>query len=124
MLPFSIEIKSGIPASEQLVEAVRKAVAKGELAGGEPFPSVRVLSRELRMSPTTAHKAVSQLKDLGLLESLPGIGMVIRNAGLDESEEALRLLRPLARQLVAEGKDLNISGEKLKDLLDEYLNTT
>lgn len=122
MLPFSIEIKSGIPASEQLVEAVRKAVAKGELPSGEAFPSVRVLSRELRISPTTAHKAVSQLKDLGLLESLPGIGMVIRNAGLDEDEEALRLLRPLARQLVAEGKDLNVSGERLKKLLDDYLS--
>ena len=121
MLPFSIDIKPGVPASEQLVEAVRKAVAKGELSGGEAFPSVRVLSRELRMSPTTAHKAVSQLKDLGLLESLPGIGMVIRAAGLDEDEEALRLLRPLARRLVAEGKDLGVSGKRLKELLDEWL---
>ena len=54
MLPFSIELKPGFPVAEQIVFAVRKAVVVGQLRPGDRFPSVRVLSQELRVNPNTA----------------------------------------------------------------------
>ncbi len=117
MLPFSIHFQPGLPPSEQLVDAVRKAVATGELKDGTLFPSVRTLSKELRLSPTTVHKAVAQLKSDGWLESRPGVGMQVRataGAGLDDR---LDLVRPLVRKLLREASELQISTSELLNLI-------
>ncbi|MEZ5300685.1 MAG: GntR family transcriptional regulator [Verrucomicrobiales bacterium] len=77
MLPFHFQLRDGIPVSEQLAQAVRRAILAGELEAGQEFPSVRVLAKELRISPTTAQKVIGELKAEGYLASRPGIGMVI-----------------------------------------------
>jgi DNA-binding transcriptional regulator YhcF (GntR family) len=77
MLPFSIQLQDGSPVSDQILLAVRKALLTGQMKAGDEFPSVRTLSQELKISPTTAHKVVLLLKDAGWLNSRPGIGMVV-----------------------------------------------
>lgn len=119
MLPFSIQIEPGVPPCDQLVDAVRKAVATGELEHGDAFPSVRRLSRELRISPTTAHKAVSILKDHGVLVARPGVGMEVHAPGGAGLEEKLKLLRPLAQKLAREAEKLDVSMTELVKLLKE-----
>ena len=57
MLPFRLQLEDGLPVSEQLVRAAKRAILGGELEGGEIFPSVRMVAQELRVSPTTVHKA-------------------------------------------------------------------
>ena len=42
-----------MPIAEQVVFAVKKAVATGQLRAGGAFPSVRQLSQELRINPNT-----------------------------------------------------------------------
>lgn len=113
MLPFSVTFQSGLPPSDQLVDTVRKAVATGELKDGAAFPSVRTLSKELRISPTTVHKAVAQLKSDGWLESLPGVGMRVRSAAGSRLEDRLDLLRPLTENLLREARELGISEKEL-----------
>ena len=54
MLPFTIQLQHGEPVYEQMLAAVRRALFSGQLRDGDAFPSVRVLSQELRISPTTA----------------------------------------------------------------------
>ncbi len=119
MLPFSIQIETGVPPSDQLVEAVRKAVATGELEHGDAFPSVRRLSRELCISPTTVHKAVTRLKEHGVLVARPGVGMEVHapeGAGL---EEKLKLLRPIAQEFAHEAEELNVSPAEVVKLVEE-----
>lgn len=108
-LPFTIRVQDGVPVSEQIVQAVRKAIFTRELADGEAFPSVRALSQALRISPTTAHKVVAQLREAGLLASRPGIGMVVTAAQLPSREERLVQLRPSCRQLLNEAAELNLT---------------
>ena len=99
MLPFSLD---------QIVRAVRKAVLTGQLVSGDAFPSVRAMSQDLKISPTTAHKVVSQLKTAGYLASRPGIGMVVCNPALPERGERLELLAPTCRELLDEAQDLGL----------------
>jgi GntR family transcriptional regulator len=56
MLPFSIDLRPGLPVAEQILFAVKKAVVGGQLRPGDRFPSVRVLSQELKINPNTAHR--------------------------------------------------------------------
>ena len=66
MLPFSIELKPGLPITEQVIFAVKKAVVAGQLKPGQAFPSVRVVSQELQINPNTAHKIVAALVAQGI----------------------------------------------------------
>lgn len=108
MLPFIIQIADGLPVSDQILQAVRKAMLTGQLAAGDEFPSVRTLSQELRISPTTAHKVVAALKDAGYLGSRPGIGMVVTTPELPPHDERIDHLQPLCADLLKEAGDLHL----------------
>jgi len=117
MLPFIIQIQDGLPVSDQIVQAVRKAMLTKQMAVGDIFPSVRTLSQELRISPTTAHKVVATLKDAGYLASRPGIGMVVRTPELPDRPERLDHLQPLCRQLLQEAGDLHLNFDDVVEAL-------
>ncbi|WP_395738351.1 GntR family transcriptional regulator [Prosthecobacter sp.] len=113
MLPFSIQLQDGSPVSDQILGAVRKALLTGQMRAGDAFPSVRTLSQELRISPTTAHKVVLQLKDAGWLNSRPGIGMVVTVPDQPSLKERLEQITPECRALLKEAADLNLTLEQV-----------
>jgi DNA-binding transcriptional regulator YhcF (GntR family) len=117
MLPFSIHLRDGEPVSDQIVRAAHRALASGELREGDLFPSVRVMAQELKISPTTAHKVMQQLKDLGFLASRPGVGMVVRAPKVPPLARRLELLAPSARRFLAEARDLHLSIDELAEFL-------
>lgn len=114
MLPFAVDFKSGAPVSEQVIYAVKKAAISGQLVPGDSFPSVRVLSQELRIHPNTAHKVVTALVDEGLLEIKPGIGSVVASRPSASASERANLLGNETERLVVEAR-------KLKLKLDEVI---
>lgn len=58
MIPFSVALRVGAPVTAQLLYVVDKDVIMALLLPGDKFPSVRVLSQELRMNPNTVHKVI------------------------------------------------------------------
>lgn len=117
MLPFSIQLKPGKPVFDQLVEAFHRALASGQLRDGDAFPSIRNLSRELKISPTTAHKVVAHLKDRGFLISQPGVGTLVTAPTLPEKPDRLRLLEPETQALIQQARDLQLSPDDLATLI-------
>ncbi len=118
MIPFIITLRPGKPVFDQLVQAFHHALVSGQLRDGDSFPSVRALSRELKISPTTAHKVVAHLKDRGFLVSLPGVGMQVSAPQLPDLEARLVLLEGSARRVIREARDLSVSKAELAQLLD------
>ena len=113
MVPFRLSLKPGIPIYEQAVYAATRAIVSGQMRVGDPFPSVRTLSRELKMNPNTAHKVVAQLLSDGLLESRPGIGTVIAKLPSSRLSERTELLNVQIEELVVEAKRLSIDLEQV-----------
>lgn len=115
MLPFSIELKPGLPISEQVLFAVKKAVVAGQLKPGEPFPSVRVLSQELRINPNTAHKIVATLVAEGVLVTTPAVGSIVaeRGAAADRAAKA-ELLGDELERVVVEAKKLGLTLDEVQ----------
>jgi len=74
VIPFRLTFEPGVPIHQQVTFAAKKAMVTGQLRPGETFPSVRVLSKALKINPNTAHKVIIQLTLDGLLEVRPGIG--------------------------------------------------
>ena len=115
MIPFRLTFQAGISLCEQAVYAVKRAIVAGKLRPGDPFPSVRTLSKELRINPNTAHKVVTQLVREGLLEVQVGQGTVVSTRPTPGATERSKLLREEMEKLVVEAKKL---GMELDDVLN------
>jgi GntR family transcriptional regulator len=114
MLPFSIELKPGLPMAEQILFAVKKAVVGGQLASGDPFPSVRALSQELRINPNTAHKVIAALVAQGVLITTPAVGSVIAAQAPGSGRERAELLGSELERLVVEAKKMGLTIDEVQ----------
>ncbi len=114
MLPFSIDLKLGLPVTEQIIFAVKKAVVSGQLRPGEAFPSVRVLSQELKINPNTAHKVVALLVSEGVLLTKPAIGSVVAEPEAGSRRERTDLLGTEVERLVVEARKLGLAQDELQ----------
>jgi GntR family transcriptional regulator len=120
MIPFRVDFRPGISIYEQIVYASKKAIISGQLRTGDVFPSVRALSRELKVNPNTAHKVVTALVSAGLLEAQPGIGTVVATLPESRQSERTQLLGPVMEQLVVEAKKLGIGIEDVLTSLSAH----
>ena len=69
----------GTKKYELVVNAIRGAISRGELAYGDPLPPERVLIDEFGVSRSSLREAFSVLELLGLIESAPGRGRFVRS---------------------------------------------
>ena len=113
MLPFTVELGTGSSVYRQLVYAVQKAIVSNELSPGDRFPSVRMLSQELRINPNTAQKVVTRLVDQGLLDVQPGVGTVVAQLPEPSQRERSALLVQEVEQLVVEARRLSLTMEQV-----------
>ncbi len=120
MIPFRLTAQPGVPIYEQAVYAATRAIVAGQMRQGDPFPSVRVLSRELKINPNTAQKVVAQLLNDGLLESYPGIGTVVAKRPSSSSSEKAALLNRRIEELVVEAKRLSINRDEVIESLEKH----
>jgi len=121
MVPFRVTFRAGVSLFEQVVYAAIKAMVSGQLRPGDPFPSVRALSKELKINPNTAHKIVAHLVNEGLLETRPGIGTVVAVLPDSTRKERTQLLGHEIEELVVEAKRLGIElAEMLGSITDHW----
>jgi GntR family transcriptional regulator len=113
VIPFRVSFRPGVSLFEQVVYASKKAMISGQLRPSDPFPSVRTLSKELKINPNTAHKIVAYLVNEGLLETRPGIGTVVAVLPEATKKERTQLLGQEIEELVVEAKRLGIDREEM-----------
>ena len=120
VVPFRVNLQPGIPVHEQVAFAARKAMLSGQLRPGDPFPSVRALSKAMKIHPNTGQKVVAQLTADGLLEVRPGIGTIVCQPPPASRAERGRLLGCDVEQLVVEAKRLGLTVDDLHAAVDEH----
>jgi GntR family transcriptional regulator len=120
VIPFRVAFESGVSLYEQVVYAAKKAVIAGQLRPGEPFPSVRVLSKALKINPNTAHKVITQLTAEGIIEVHPGLGTVVAGRSPSSAAERGNLLKKELEQLVVEAKKLGLDLEQVTHAMAEH----
>lgn len=120
MLPFNVSFRAGEPAYAQVVYAAVRALVSGQLRAGDPFPSVRALSQELRINPNTAQRVITVLKEKGLLEVRPGVGTLVARAPDLDRRQRMALLKEQAEQLVVEALRLRLEPEEVVEAVREH----
>ena len=120
VIPFRVQFRPGASLYEQAVYAAKKAIVTGAMRPGDPFPSVRALSKELKINPNTAHKVITQLVNEGVLEVRPGIGTVVAGRPPSTAAERGNLLKRELEQLVVEAKQLGLDLDQVSEALTEH----
>lgn len=120
MIPFRLSFEPGISLYEQVVYAAKKAVVSGQMRPGDPFPSVRALSKGLKINPNTAHKVITHLVADGLLEVHSGIGTVVAKRALSSAADRGNLLNKELEQLVVEAKKLGLDLDQVTTAVAQH----
>jgi len=120
VIPFRIQLRPGVSISEQIIYAAKRAIVSGQLQPGDPFPSVRTLSREAHINPNTAARIIAALLAEELLESHPGIGTVVAALRDSTLRDRKDLLGRQVESLVVAAKGLAISRDDLLDSISDH----
>lgn len=120
MIPFRIQFEPGISLYEQVVYAAKKAVVSGQMRAGDAFPSVRELSKALKINPNTAHKVVMELVDEGILEVRSGIGTVVAKRASSTAADRGHLLNKELEQLIVDAKNFGLSLDDVTSAVTEH----
>jgi len=120
MIPFRVIFEPGLSIYEQVVYGAKKALIAGQMRSGDPFPSVRVLSKALKINPNTAHKVVGELIAQGILEVRPGLGTVVAELPGSTAAERGNLLKREVEQIVVEAKKLGLDVEEVTDAIVQH----
>jgi len=115
-----VDFKPGVPIYEQVVYAATKSIISGQLRPGDEFPSVRTLSKQLKINPNTAHKVVTRLADAGLLEIRPGSVATVAKRSSATKAERTNLLERQFEELVVEGKRLGIGLQDMQEAIAKH----
>jgi GntR family transcriptional regulator len=120
---FQVDFQAGKPVYLQLADQIRYAAASGRLRPGDPLPSLRPLSEELRINRNTIAKAYSELETQGIVETIPGKGFFLKQ-NLSPFTERVRqqMLQTEIDEAVVMAHHLQISREKFLGLVNERLD--
>ncbi len=117
-----INTSSMIPIYEQIIDQIKTLIRKGELKENDGLPSVRVLSKELKISALTVKKAYDILEDEGFTVTVHGKGTYV--AAINSElllEEQIKELEAEFERAVQKGRRYGISDDDIKSIFDIIL---
>ncbi len=74
---------SATPKYQQLANSILKAIEDGKLQADDVLPSINELSSQFEISRDTAEKGYKNLKNMGILGSVPGKGYYIKSTDIN-----------------------------------------
>ena len=77
---FAINPQSNLLKFQQLMDSVNEAISRNLLQVGDILPSVNQLCKESSLSRDTVFKAYAELKNRGVIESVPNRGYFVAKA--------------------------------------------
>jgi GntR family transcriptional regulator len=118
MRTLRVDPSDAVPIWKQIELGVRRLVASGALAPGGTVPSVRDLSRDLRVNPATVAKAYQRLADAGVLAVRRGEGTFVAEAPPAMSRgERQRLVRDAAGRYATVALNLGATLDEVEEEL-------
>lgn len=107
------------PIYEQLIDQIKTMIINGELRENDVLPSVRVLSRELKISALTVKKAYDNLEIEGFTATVHGKGTYVKGANqqllLEEQRKEIEID---LENVIEKGKRYGMSVEEIKELFN------
>ncbi|MGN0332606.1 MAG: GntR family transcriptional regulator [Lachnospiraceae bacterium] len=110
------------PIYEQIADQIKGKIMQGELQADTPLPSVRTLSKELKISALTVKKAYDELDAEGFIVTVHGKGSFVAFANqqllLEEKKKEVEADLEMA---IRKGRSCGMTNEEIKELFSIVL---
>lgn len=110
------------PIYEQIADQIKGKIMQGELQADTPLPSVRTLSKELKISALTVKKAYDELDAEGFIVTVHGKGSFVAFANqqllLEEKKKEVEADFEMA---IRKGRSCGMTNEEIKELFSIVL---
>lgn len=113
---------SMVPIYEQIVDQIKKMIVNGELHEDDILPSVRSLSKDLKISALTVKKAYDNLEQEGFTITVHGKGTYVAAANKDFIlEEQKKEVEADFEMAIQKGRRCGLKDEELRELFELVL---
>lgn len=117
-----INTSSMVPIYEQIIDQIKTMIRKQELKQNDQLPSVRALSKELKISALTVKKAYDELEREGFTVTIHGKGSYVTAANTElMMEEQKKEVEQDLEQAILKGRRFGSSDEDIKTLFELIL---
>lgn len=111
--------RSELPIYEQIKSQIKEAIFSGNLAEGEPLPSIRQLARDLKISVITTTRAYNDLEEEGFITSVQGKGSYVLPQNKEMAREnTLRKIELSLNDAIGTAKAGGITKEEVIRMLN------
>lgn len=111
-----------IPIYEQILDQVKTMIRNGELKENDVLPSVRSLSKELKISALTVKKAYDNLESEGFVVTVHGKGTYVAASNAERLlEEQKKEVEADLEMAIQKGRRCGISDEDIRSLFELIL---
>lgn len=111
-----------VPIYEQITDQIKTLIRNGELKENDNLPSIRSLSKELRVSALTIKKAYDTLETEGFTATIHGKGTYVTAVNAERLlEEQKKDLEIDLEKAIQKGRRCGISDEDIKILFEIIL---
>jgi len=114
-----INNSSMVPIYEQIIDQIKSAIIREELQPDTVLPSVRSLSKELKISALTVKKAYDNLEEEGFTVTVHGKGTYVAATNKNlMREEQLKEVEHDLEQAIMKGRRCGLNDEEIRNLFE------
>lgn len=116
-----VNFESNLPIYIQIMNLIKTKIVSGELGRGDKLPSVRELSKELKVNPNTIQRAYQELERDEFVYTQRGMGTFVT----ENTETIQNVKRSMATGLIdqffSEMKNLGFTTDEIKEMVSQWL---
>jgi GntR family transcriptional regulator len=120
-ITVQLNFNSSKPIYLQMVDEVKKALARGELVPGDKIPSHKERAQISKVNPNTVQRAYQEMEREGLTETLRGQGTFIKNDMGMLLHIRTEMARTAVQNFLEEMRGLGIDREETQRILRKQL---
>lgn len=116
-----MEFNDNLPIYIQIMNLIKSSIASGEIRGGDKLPSVRELSKKLKVNPNTIQRSYQELERENIVFTQRGMGTFVT-----EDQQMIKDLRnTMAKDMVhnflMNMKKLGFDSNEIIDIVSEWI---
>lgn len=107
------------PIYQQIIDGIKRSVARGELQPGDQIPSQREMAQSAQVNPNTVQRAYREMEQMGLVKTMRGQGTFISVREGMISTLRREMAQEALQEFVHAMKGLGFSREETVELVSQ-----
>ncbi len=116
---MKIDFDASKPIYEQVIDEIKKKIARGEIEPGDKLPSQREMAKEIQVNPNTIQRAYREMELLDLVETKRGRGTFIKDDDKVIKQINEQMAHAAVKRFIDEMISIGFKKEEVINLLKE-----